>query len=280
MYNLPQAGTIAQERLAKWLKKHGYTQSATTLGLWKHETRPISFSLVIDNFGVKYVGEENAQHLLQTVQQYYKCSCDWKSKRYCGLTIKWDYTGHKVPMQMYIKKALKCFQHPPPQITAGPTALHVKKMYGVKVQHAKPEDNSSKLDKAGKKFNQEVTEVFLYLARAVDLTILTSLTALASEQVSPTKNTRQKYLQFLNYTASQEDAIVTYRASNMKLAIHSNTLYLSEPKARSQAGGHMFLTGTEEIPTNSSAVLNILQIIKAVMSSATEAKLGALFINA
>ncbi len=36
----------------------------------------------------------------------------------------------------------------------------------------------------------------------------------------------------------------------------------------------------EEIPTNNGAVLNILQIIIAVMSSAAEAKLGALFINA
>jgi hypothetical protein len=66
----------------------------------------------------------------------------------------------------------------------------------------------------------------------------------------------------------------------MKLAIHSNASYLLEPKARSRAGGHMFMAGTEEIPINNGAVLNILQIIKAVMSLAAEAELGALFINA
>ncbi len=48
----------------------------------------------------------------------------------------------------------------------------------------------------------------------------------------------------------------------MKLAIHSNASYLSEPKACSRAGGHMFMAGTEEIPINNGAVLNILQIIK------------------
>jgi hypothetical protein len=42
----------------------------------------------------------------------------------------------------------------------------------------------------------------------------------------------------------------------------------------------MFMAGTEEIPINKGAVLNILQIIKVVMSSAAEAELGALFINA
>jgi hypothetical protein len=42
----------------------------------------------------------------------------------------------------------------------------------------------------------------------------------------------------------------------------------------------MFMAGNENILINNRAVLNILQIIRAVMSSAAEAKLGALFINA
>ncbi len=90
----------------------------------------------------------------------------------------------------------------------------------------------------------------------------------------------QKCLQFLDYAASQDDAIVTYQASNMRLAIHNDALYLSEPKARSRAEGHMFMAGTEDIPNNNGVVLNILQIIRAVMSSAAEAKLGTLFIKA
>jgi hypothetical protein len=66
----------------------------------------------------------------------------------------------------------------------------------------------------------------------------------------------------------------------MILAIHSDASYLSEPKAQSRAGGHMFMAGDDEIPINNGAVLNISQIIKSVMSSAAEAELGALFINA
>ena len=41
----------------------------------------------------------------------------------------------------------------------------------------------------------------------------------------------------------------------------------------------MFMVGQEEIPLNNGAVLNISQIIKAVMSSAAEAELAALFID-
>ncbi len=110
--------------------------------------------------------------------------------------------------------------------------------------------------------------------------MLMPLSALASKQATPTKKTMEKCLKFLDYAASQEEAINIYRASVMKLAIHSDALYLSKPKARSRAGGHMFMAGTEEISINNGAVLNISQIMKTVMSSATEAELGALFINA
>jgi hypothetical protein len=57
MYGLPQAGIIAQELLADRLQNHGYTQSKTTPGLWSQKSRPIQFSLVVDDFGVKYVGK-------------------------------------------------------------------------------------------------------------------------------------------------------------------------------------------------------------------------------
>ncbi len=76
MYGLPLAGMIAQELLKEHLVQHGCRRSQTTPGLWKHDTRPISFSLVVENFGVKYVNKEDAQHVLTIVRRYYKCSCD------------------------------------------------------------------------------------------------------------------------------------------------------------------------------------------------------------
>jgi hypothetical protein len=60
-------------------------------------------------------------------------------------------------------------------------------MYGAKVQHAKLPDDSPLLNKAGTKFIQEVTGVFLYLMQAVDSTMLTALSTLASKQVAPTE---------------------------------------------------------------------------------------------
>jgi hypothetical protein len=84
----------------------------------------------------------------------------------------------------------------------------------------------------------------------------------------------------LDYLATQEDAVLTYNASDMILAVHSNASYLSKPKAQSQAGGHVFLSSNTPIPPNSGAVLNIAHIIKHVMSSATEAELAGIYIMA
>jgi len=79
---------------------------------------------------------------------------------------------------------------------------------------------------------------------------------------------------------TQEDAVLTYSASNMKLAVYSDANYLSEPQACSRAGGHFFLSNEATIPANNGAVLNIAHIIKHVMTSATEAELAALYILA
>ncbi len=129
------------------------------------------------------MGKENAQHLLDTVWHYYKCSCDWKGEQYCGLTLKWDYKGKKVHVSMpgYVTKALTRFQHPPPIKSQDQPYLHTKPNYGAKTQHATAEDTTPPLNKAGIKFIQEVCGVFLFLAHGDDGGLLPALSALASQ---------------------------------------------------------------------------------------------------
>ena len=173
-------------------------------------------------------------------------------------------------MPGYIPKALLCFKHPIPTKPQDQPYPHVKPNYGAKTQHTAAEDTSPPLDKADKKIIQEVCGTFLFLAHGIDGGILPALSALASQQAQPTENTMKVCKLFLDHMASQEEPILTYKASDMVLAIHSNASYLSKPKARSRAGGHMFMSMNDDIPTNNGAVLNISQIIQAVMSSAAE----------
>ena len=281
MYGLPQAGLIAQELLEERLNAKGYRQSKITPGFWKHDWRPISFTLVVDDFGVKYVGKEHAQHLLETINADYETSHEWEGTRYIGLTIEWDYVGKYVHISMpdYCEKACQRFKHEAPKKRQDQPYPHVETKYGAKQQYAEDADTSPPLTKQEKTYVQQVIGTFLYYARAVDCTMLCALGSLASQQANPTQKTMERVRQFLDYAASNPDAVITFRASDMVLALHSDASYLSETNARSRAGGHFFCTENDTFPNNNGAVLTISQIIKVVMSSAAEAELGALYIN-
>ena len=61
---------------------------------------------------MKYVGEEHALHLKQTLEENYKVTLEWDGRRYIGTTLDWDYKCQQVHLSMtreYIKMALKQF---------------------------------------------------------------------------------------------------------------------------------------------------------------------------
>ena len=282
MYGLPHAGLIAQELLEKRLNKHGYYQDQYIPGLWAHETRNISFTLVVDDFGVKYTSKADVRHLLGVLTEHYTVSKDWSGGKYIGLTLDWDYAGGQVHLSMpgYVAQALVEFGHEPPASRQDSPHPHTPPKYGATKQYAEAPDESPLLDAEGKKFIQRVCGKFLYYGRAVDSTLLVPLSAIAAQQSKPTEVTLRRVKQLLDYVASQEEAVVTYKASDMVLGVHSDAGYLNETNARSRAGGHFFLSNNDKFPPDNGAILNIAQIIKAVMSSAAEAELGALYINA
>jgi len=76
MYGLPQAGKIANDRLIKHLAEHGYEQAQHTHGLFTHKTNGVVFTLVVNDFGVKYVGRENAEHLMASLREIYSITAD------------------------------------------------------------------------------------------------------------------------------------------------------------------------------------------------------------
>jgi hypothetical protein len=82
MYGLPQAGLLGNDLLEKRLNEHGYRQSKLVPGLWKHDTRPIQFALTVDNFRVKYVGQEHTKGLQMVLEKHYKVMCDWIGEQY------------------------------------------------------------------------------------------------------------------------------------------------------------------------------------------------------
>ena len=87
VYGIPQTGKIANDKLKLHLAKFGYEPSPITPGLWRHQTRPLQFSLVVDDFWIKYELQEDITHLLDALKTIYKISEDWDGKLYCGLNL-------------------------------------------------------------------------------------------------------------------------------------------------------------------------------------------------
>ena len=74
---------------------YGYHPVQFTPGLWTHVWRPVKFTLVVDDFGVKFEGLYHANHLKTTLERWYDITVDWEGSKYVGINLKWDYDkGH------------------------------------------------------------------------------------------------------------------------------------------------------------------------------------------
>ena len=105
------------------------------IGLWKHRTRQISFTLVVDNFGVKYTNKDDIDHLFTANKDKYPLKIDWAGAKYVGIDLEWDYIKREVKLSMkgYVKRALQQFHHPTPtKHHYGPTK-YVPPEYGKKI---------------------------------------------------------------------------------------------------------------------------------------------------
>jgi hypothetical protein len=91
MYGLKQAGLLANQLLQTGLAPFGYYPARHTPGLWLHKTQPISFTLALDDFAVKYVGKHHAEHLRNAPLRIYELTTDWTATVYSGMKLKWDY---------------------------------------------------------------------------------------------------------------------------------------------------------------------------------------------
>ena len=133
---------------------YGYYEVAHTPGLWRHVTRPVQFTLVVDDFGVKYVGEENAKHLIQAIRKRgYKLGVDWTGSRYCRITLDWNYDEHTLVILMpgYVQKMLVRFKHDVPKTNQNSPYQPAPRKFGKNSDDTIPKDTTKKLDDKRKK---------------------------------------------------------------------------------------------------------------------------------
>ena len=187
-------------------------------------------------------------------------------------------------MPGYIARALQRFEHPHPKKPQDNPYKYIAPDYGAKVQYAQEADSSEPLDEKGKKRIQEVLGTLLYYARAVDPTILVTISSLSTQQAKPTVRTRAAVNHLLDYCATHPNAVTRFHASDMVLHVESDASYLSEAKAKSRYAGYHYLSIDPKgknipYPPLNAPVLVSANIIKETVASAAEAELAGLFHN-
>jgi hypothetical protein len=281
MYGLKQAAILAYKHLVNILKPYGYFPCANTTGLWRHTTRRTKFCLCVDDFGVKYFSQQDADHLLNSLRNHYKISVDYTGKHYCGLTMDWDYDNKHVDISMpkYIPAMLKKLQHPTPKKPQYAPHHWSKPVYGKRLQMT-PVDTTAPLDTKGIRRVQSIIGSILYYSRAVDPTMLPALNDISSKQSKATEDTKKQCTMLLDYAATYPNAKIRYYASDMQLQVDSDAAYLVLPQAKSRYAGYFYLGSSHS--TNgklNGAILVPCKSIRSVVASAAEAETGGLFYN-
>jgi hypothetical protein len=236
----------------------------------------------VDDFTVKYVDKQHADHLRNALLCSYELTTDWEGKVYSGMTLKWYYKNITCDIYMpgYVANVLSKFQKCKPKHPQYTPSRYFMPVYGAKTQDA-TQDETPPLT-ANQCLNiQKVTGSVLYYAREVEKTVLMPINDIATEQIRATEKTQASTNQLLDYLATHPDATIRYHASDMIIHTHSDASHLPVSHALSRLGGLLFCGDKPKKEDNlNGSILNMASVIKKLVASTPESELGACFQNA
>jgi hypothetical protein len=169
-YSLPQAGILASDLLQSCLNAKGFYEAASTPGLWHHKWRPIHLCLIVDNFGVKYVGLEHFIYLLDILKKFHGIKYNMAGNIFAGMGTEWNYAARhcRISMPGYISLLILKYKHPHPSKPLLSPYKCLPIDYGFKLHITPGPDASELLDANRKRCIQEIVESLLFYAQVVD----------------------------------------------------------------------------------------------------------------
>ena len=184
-----------------------------TVPLAPPHVRP-RFSIVVDNFGIKYTRKADDNHLLKSLWENYEITEDWTGEKYLGLTLKWDCVSRNVSVSMpgYVKAYLLKFQREATIKTQDTLHQSNQPTYGAKPHYANT-DKADLVDVKSTLYVQQVYGTFLYYDIAVDQTMLSGLNDISASQANINTTTMGDIICLLNYAGTYPDATINYHAT-------------------------------------------------------------------
>jgi hypothetical protein len=277
MYGLPHAGKIAQDNLIARLATHGYLQTGTTC-LFRHATNGVAFTLVVDDFGVKFPDPAGADDLIRCLQLYYTLTIKKNATKYLGLTIAVDNVAREVRMSApgVIAKALQRFAPHSTAVARSP-AVYQPPRFGAAAHTPDSPDTSPPLTADEHHHLQQLGGVLLYYCLAIDSTGLPAVTAIESALANATQLTQRAADRLLAYFRNYPDNILVLKACDMRLHTQSDASYCTRSRGRSVAGGLAYLGNADDPTAINGPIMVFSSVIQNVMASIGEAEYAAAF---
>jgi hypothetical protein len=142
----------------------------------------------VDDFAVKYVGKQHAEHLRNALLKTYELTTDWAGTVNSGMTLKWDYKNRTCDISMpgYVSNLLSKFQHDAPKHPQHTPSWYGMPVYGANTQYATKYETPPRTAQQCLTI-QKVPGSILYYTRAVDPTVLMPLNDIATDQTKETE---------------------------------------------------------------------------------------------
>ena len=290
MYGHPAAGLIAYTDLVTHLAAHGYFQSRLIPCLFMNQDKSITFTLVVDDIGIKYKhGSGEIKHLQKILAK--PCSkwdvkFDLTGSQYNGQRLQWNYDKSNPTLikdiPAYMKQAAQEL-HPNEIIKRYTTpSRYVAPTYGKHESPLAPMQSSAAPTTAAEtKYIQQVHGKLLYYAMQADPSLEPAVIDISKQLAKPTQDTLRDTKRLLGYAVHNPNRGILYKASDMEYRIQTDASHHRDPGSRSMAGGIHYLSNKDDPPTTvNGATQTVCKAIQtSVCGSAGESEYAAQFIN-
>jgi hypothetical protein len=235
---LPQSGLLSQLRLVSLLTQHGFSETTTPM-LFRHHTHSTAFTLVVDDFLVRYSHPSELDHLVSCLATLYELKVHRDLPRYTYLGYTLDYS----PTSPSSCMTLSMLNYIPSMLShlcsSGCGSASSPAVYNPPVPYPDPSipaTLSTLVSPAEKTWIQQVVGCLLFYARALDLFVLIAVCQLSSHQSNSTQHDLSSAHRLINHVSSQRNPHKTIHPSSMALWCCTDASYLSRPKSGSVAG--------------------------------------------
>ena len=287
MYGHPAAGLIAYTDLVTHLAAHGYYQSRLIPCLFMNHDKSITFTLVVDDIGIKYkhgAGQiKHLQKILAKPVSKWAVKFDLTGSQYNGQRLQWNYGKSDSTLvkdiPAYMKQAIQEL-HPDETIRKYNTpSRYVAPTYGI--QTAPMQSSAAPATASETKYIQKVHGKLLYYAMQADPSLEPAVIDISKQLAKPTQDTLSDTKRLLGYAVHNPNRGILYKASDMEYRIQTDASHHRDPESRSMAGGIHYLSNKDDPPTTvNGATKTVCKAIQtSVCASAAESEYAAQFIN-